>query len=85
MRTVQEWEDFSRYNKQRADAEIRSSNRLREAMQHTVQQTRNDVLAQREAVDFQLKKRLHETERAKDEMQWQKKKVGSRDVPNDYK
>lgn len=70
--TPQTWEDFSRYNKQRADAEMRSSQRLREAIHSTINQTDNDLEAQRQATEFALRKRIHEMERAKDEDEWQK-------------
>jgi len=71
--TPQTWEDFSRYNKDRADAEMRSSQRLREAIHSTVAQTDNDLEAQRQATEFALRKRIHEMKRAKDEDEWQKK------------
>ncbi|XP_071836236.1 tektin-B1-like [Apostichopus japonicus] len=70
--TPQTWEDFSRYNKDRADTEMRASQRLREAIHSTVAQTDNDLEAQRQATEFALRKRIHEMERAKDEDEWQK-------------
>ena len=73
--TPQTWEDHSRYNKDRADAEMRSSNRLREAIHSTINQTDNDLEAQRQATEFALRKRIHEMERAKDEDEWQKQNV----------
>ena len=74
--TPQQWEAFSRQNKARADAEMASARRLREANQHTLQQTANDLQAQQTAVEFMLRKRIHEFERALDELNWQKKQVG---------
>jgi len=71
--TPQQWEDFSRYNKERAEAEMRSSSRLREAIHHTLQQTDNDLDAQKQATEYAFRKRIHEFERAKDELEWQKK------------
>eukprot|EP00745_Piridium_sociabile_P031171 TRINITY_DN5168_c0_g1_i4.p2 TRINITY_DN5168_c0_g1~~TRINITY_DN5168_c0_g1_i4.p2 ORF type:complete len:423 (-),score=147.80 TRINITY_DN5168_c0_g1_i4:1476-2744(-) len=71
--TPQQWEDFSRYNKERADAEMQASNRLREAIHHTLQQTANDLEAQKIATEYAFRKRIHEFERAKDELEWQKK------------
>lgn len=73
--TPQQWEDFSRYNKERADAEMKSANRLREQIHHTLQQTANDLEAQKQATEFAFRKRIHEFERAKDELEWQKKNV----------
>ncbi|KAL5021859.1 hypothetical protein ScPMuIL_001014 [Solemya velum] len=71
--TPQQWEDFSRYNKERAEAEMKASTRLREAIHHTLQQTENDLEAQRIATEYAFRKRIHEFERAKDELEWQKK------------
>lgn len=71
--TPQQWEDFSRYNKERAEAEMQASTRLREAIHHTLQQTENDLEAQRIASEYAFRRRIHEFERAKDELEWQKK------------
>lgn len=73
--TPQQWEDFSRYNKERAEAEMKSSTRLREAIHHTLQQTANDLEAQKIATEYAYRRRIHEFERAKDELEWQKKNV----------
>lgn len=73
--TPQQWEDFSRYNKERAEAEMQASTRLREAIHHTLQQCANDLEAQRLATEYAYRKRLHEFKRAKDELEWQKQNV----------
>jgi tektin-2 len=70
--TPQQWDDFTRYNIERARAEMGSSQRLREAMHSTVHQTDNDLLAQKNAVDYSIKNRIHETQKALDELKWQK-------------
>jgi len=54
-----------------------NSRRLREANHHTIQQTDNDLAAQHAASDFALRKRIHEFERALDELNWQKKQVNN--------
>lgn len=56
---------------------MKSSNRLREQIHHTLQQTANDLDAQKQATEYAFRKRIHEFERAKDELEWQKKNVGS--------
>ncbi|BFZ00180.1 hypothetical protein BsWGS_03219 [Bradybaena similaris] len=71
--TPQQWEDFSRYNKERADAEMKSASRLREQIHHTLHQTANDLEAQKQATEYAYRKRIHEYQRAKDELEWQKK------------
>ena len=73
--TPQQWEDFSRYNRDRAVAEMDASRRLREAIHHTLQQTANDLLSQQTATDYGMRKRIHEFNRAIDELNWQKQQV----------
>lgn len=73
--TPQQWEDFSCYNKERAEAEMKASTCLREAIHHTLQQCDNDLEAQRIATEYAYRKRIHEFERAKGELEWQKKNV----------
>lgn len=73
--TPKQWEDFSRYNKERAEAEMKASTCLREAIHHTLQQCDNDLEAQRIATEYAYRKRIHEFERAKGELEWQKKNV----------
>jgi len=52
-----------------------SSRCLRDANHHVIQQTDNDLAAQQAATDYALRKRLHELERALDELRWQKQQV----------
>ena len=75
--TPQNWEDFSRYNKERADAEMKASTTLREAIHHTLHKTENDLDAQKGATEYAYRKRLHETEQAKEELEWQKANVST--------
>ncbi|OCT94754.1 tektin 2 (testicular) L homeolog isoform X1 [Xenopus laevis] len=71
--TPQEWVQFSRYSKERAEAEVRASGRLRESIALTIAQTNNECEAQRVAVEFSFRKRIHEFERALAELNWQEK------------
>lgn len=54
---------------------MKASTRLREAIHHTLQQCANDLEAQRIATEYAYRKRIHEFERAKGELEWQKKNV----------
>lgn len=76
--TPQQWENFSRYNWQRAEAEIGSSQRLRESIFMTLSTVANDLDAQAQATEFALRRRLHEIEQALDELNWQKSQVFNR-------
>ncbi|MBN3319348.1 TEKT2 protein, partial [Atractosteus spatula] len=69
----QQWEQFSQYNRSRAQEEMKASLQLREAMRVTISQTQNELEAQRVATDFALRKRSHELERAREELLWQQR------------
>nr|VZI28578.1 unnamed protein product [Spirometra erinaceieuropaei] len=73
--TLKQWEDFTRYNWQRAEAEIGASERLREAIFYVMHQTENELDAQARATDFALRKRSHEDKAALDELNWQRKQT----------
>lgn len=73
--TPETWDSFSNYNRQRAEAEMKASKHLREAIFATLTQTANDVEAQRQATEYGFRKRIHETEQAKSELEWQQRNV----------
>ena len=56
-------------------AEMKSSIRLRENIQQTMAQSMADLDSQKNATEFAMRKRIHETEQAKTELLWQKKNV----------
>ncbi|CAH8593293.1 unnamed protein product [Heterobilharzia americana] len=58
--TPQQWEEFTRYNWQRAQAEIHAGQRLREAIFQTLCQVSNDLEAQAQATEFSLRQRKHD-------------------------
>ncbi|XP_068015029.1 tektin-2 isoform X1 [Melanerpes formicivorus] len=69
--TLQEWEQYSRDNKEHAEAEMKASRQLREAAVLTIAQTNNELEAQRVATEFAFRKRIRDMERAYDELKWQ--------------
>uniref|UniRef100_A0A452T2Z9 Tektin n=1 Tax=Ursus maritimus TaxID=29073 RepID=A0A452T2Z9_URSMA len=71
--TLQQWDDFSQLNKNRADAEMRAAAELREAVALTIAQTNNELEAQRVATEFAFRKRLREMEKVYSELRWQEK------------
>ncbi|NWI21692.1 TEKT2 protein, partial [Crypturellus soui] len=71
--SLQEWDDYSRRNKEHAEAELRASNELREAVALTIARTNNELEAQRVATEFALRKRIRDLEKAYDELKWQEK------------
>ncbi len=54
---------------------MESSKRLRENIQQTMAQSSSDLDAQKNATDFAMRRRIHEAEQAKDELNWQRKQV----------
>uniref|UniRef100_A0A8D0B011 Tektin n=1 Tax=Salvator merianae TaxID=96440 RepID=A0A8D0B011_SALMN len=71
--TLEQWDQYSQYNKDRAEAEMKAANELREAIALTIAQTNNELEAQRVATEFAFRKRIHEIEQALDELRWQEK------------
>ena len=54
---------------------MQNSVRLREAMYHTLRQTHADLEAQWTATHYAFRKRNHEVEQTKNELEWQQKNV----------
>lgn len=73
--TPETWDAHSQYNKLRAEAEMRASERLREAIFSTLEKTKNDLEAQRRATEYSYRKRIHETKQTKSELEWQQRNV----------
>lgn len=71
--TPETWDSYSQYNKLRGEAEMKASQRLREAIFATLEKTKNDLEAQRRATEYAFRKRIHECEQAKNELEWQQK------------
>ncbi|XP_028015793.2 tektin-2 [Eptesicus fuscus] len=71
--TLQEWDEFSRFNKNRAEAEMKEATDLREAIALTIAETNNELEAQRVATEFAFRKRLREMEKMYSELKWQEK------------
>ncbi|CAO2589026.1 Tekt2 [Lemmus lemmus] len=71
--TLQQWDEFSRFNKNQAEAEMKAAIELREAIALTIAQTNNELEAQRVATEFAFRKRLREMESVYSELKWQEK------------
>ncbi|CAG9856165.1 unnamed protein product [Phyllotreta striolata] len=69
------WLAHSRNTKQMADNELSDTLKFREALFVSRTRAQNDMLAQREYVDFIVRKRVYETQKARNEMEWQSKKI----------
>ena len=76
--TPQQWGSFSTHNVTTSETEIRNSERLREFINQTIRQTTTDLEAQWTATHYAFRKRKHEFEQEKSELEWQKKSVSER-------
>ena len=73
--TPDQWQSFSAHNVARAESEIQTSMRLREAMNQTILQSTSTLEALRIATNYAFRKRIHEVDQAKQELEWQLKNV----------
>ncbi|XP_006886506.1 PREDICTED: tektin-2 [Elephantulus edwardii] len=71
--TLQQWDEFSQCNKNRAEAEMKAASDLRETIALTIAETNNELEAQRVATEFAFRKRLREKEKVYSELKWQEK------------
>jgi len=67
--------EHSHNNKLQADNEMSASGQLREALYCSREKACNDLRAQHDATDYELRHRIYETQRQKNELQWQRQKV----------
>ena len=69
------WYTFSENNKMMAEQAMAESQRLREAIFHSIEQTSNDLRVQQDATNFDFRKRHYEMKRAKEEAEYQMRSV----------
>lgn len=69
------WLEHSRYVKLLADDELADTLRLRESLFVVRERAKNDMIAQRDRVDFILRKRIYQTQKARNEIEWQQLKM----------
>ncbi|CAG5120129.1 unnamed protein product [Candidula unifasciata] len=70
--SILEWDERSRFTKEKAESELAASSKLRLELYHTLQQTANELDAQKQATEYAFRKRMHICKRAKDELEYQK-------------
>ncbi|XP_014244697.1 tektin-2 [Cimex lectularius] len=66
------WLEHCFYLKMLADNELISSQNLRESMYVPRERSRNDLKAQNDSTNFSIRKRIFETQRIKNELDWQR-------------
>ncbi|XP_033211590.1 tektin-2 [Belonocnema kinseyi] len=69
------WLEHCRHIKLLADNELSDTYSFREAIRVIRERTRNNIRAQQDFTDFTLRKRIYQTQKAKNELEWQKLKM----------
>ncbi|KAK2581423.1 hypothetical protein KPH14_005098 [Odynerus spinipes] len=69
------WVEHCSNMKTLADNELSDVYSFREGMQVTRERARNDIKAQQDVTDFSLRKRIYQTQKARNELEWQKLKM----------
>ncbi|KAK9502819.1 hypothetical protein O3M35_011521 [Rhynocoris fuscipes] len=72
MMTYECWLDHCKFLKLRIDNELLMAQRVRESLYVPRQRARNDLKAQNDATNFAIRKRIYETQRIKNELDWQR-------------
>ncbi|XP_029173358.1 tektin-2-like [Nylanderia fulva] len=73
--TYEIWLDRCQRLKMLVENELTDNYTFREAMRVMKECARNDIKAQQDATDYTLRKRIYQTQKARNEMEWQKLKV----------
>lgn len=75
MVSYETWLQHCQHVKLLADNELEDMYNFRESIQDARDKTRNDIRAQQDFTDFTLRKRIYQTQKARNELDWQKLKV----------
>lgn len=73
--TYEDWLKHTEHVKQLGDNELTDTLKLDESLFVVRERSKNDMISQRDYVDFTLRKRISEIQKARNETQWQKKKI----------
>lgn len=73
--TYEIWLDRCQRLRMLVENELSDSYTFREAMRVMKESAGNDIKAQQDATDYTLRKRIYQTQKARNEMEWQKLKV----------
>ncbi|XP_033333101.1 tektin-B1 [Megalopta genalis] len=69
------WMEHCQHSKMLADNELNDVYNFRESMNVMRERARNDVKAQQDVTDFSLRKRIYQTQKGRNELEWQKLKI----------
>ncbi|KAK0168055.1 hypothetical protein PV327_001894 [Microctonus hyperodae] len=71
--TYESWIEHCRCIKSLAESEMSDTHNFRDMMNVMRKRARNDIEAQQDATDFALRKRIYQTQKAKNDMDWETK------------
>ncbi|XP_026676093.1 tektin-2 [Diaphorina citri] len=66
------WLENARYLKQRGESEVSASKKLRESIVLPRDQSHNELCTQNEQTNYAMRKRIYETMKIRNELEWQK-------------
>ncbi|XP_043477858.1 tektin-2 [Leptopilina heterotoma] len=75
MVSYENWLQHCQHVKLLADNELQDMYNFRESIQDARDRTRNDIRAQQDMTDFTLRKRIYQTQKSRNELDWQKLKM----------
>ncbi|XP_015119462.1 tektin-2 [Diachasma alloeum] len=73
--TYETWQGHCRYIKTLVENELKDTLSFREALHVMRKRAKIDTEAQQEATDYALRKRIYQTQKARNEMEWKKRKM----------
>ncbi|XP_044586336.1 tektin-B1 [Cotesia glomerata] len=74
-KTYDTWLKHCRHIKLLAENELKDTHIFRDIMVAMQKRAKNDIEAQQDATDYALRKRIHQTQKSRNQMEWQKRKV----------
>ncbi|CAK1579553.1 unnamed protein product [Parnassius mnemosyne] len=75
MITYEQWLEKCEATKKMAEDELQDTLRLRESLFVARERARNTLRAQTDVTNYMMRKRIYDTQRARNELQWQKMKM----------
>ncbi|XP_078040896.1 tektin-B1 [Augochlora pura] len=73
--SYENWMEHCQQSKMLADNELNDVYNFRESMNVMRERARNDIKAQQDVTDFSLRKRIYQTQKGRNELEWQKLKI----------
>ena len=75
MVTLEVWHSFSENNKAHVETAIKTSQVMRKHIYATLEKIKTDLESKKKTTEYAFRKRIHEIEQSKDELEWQRQNV----------